>query len=777
MFCHAGIPFSRLLLGPETEVQLSDLAGNAMSVPVVCATMLAAICAPELRRQREKSRKVLLTNFALSQEYDEAHGAVLAQRGDLYNQNKDYNAKGFVEIFADIAKTLAVDAFRSSALCTCETSGRTTEDTKILECTGCGMRVCHLCSGRCRVSSHSLKEIDVSSEENPRPDSHVFERKLRCAVPSILQFGENLEDYLENGKGLGSYSFQLQQVDRKSGFWLLVYGAWEDRGSGRQVAEIRVHIGKTTVLDTSVGVAAFIRCFAPAIRSDKPFRGKLKDSARLILKIDDCSEGMPLWQVPDKSTSVTLELVGSDLVDSQRVLAGLNDEAYKGLKAHKVQKSFQPPVDSRNNLLSYHKQWKTWPGTIAVSGDPLLSGTYKKCGCTHTVVLSALWRREDEGGPPMYLFYRPDVLRTKLDVAVFSPTPSYRDNMDVCELYDWIPENCLEKSAHKTKAKLLQWKPLPENLKIEVPSKSSMSMVAQSKSFHERVCASSHQNSGQVLCEMTGLSDELIASLLEYNDNAKAATLVELDLVGRSGTRNAKRLSIIAAPSLLKSAAEDRLPLKLSKWYKLKTPSSSGFGHCRNNVPLRPEEKWQISSGDKGKLVTVRFYDAQESKDYYFALMNRPKAFEVKVDKLKRTLSVEMNPYVAAHRAAVHLVNNDMGQVVDVDYQLAELSSMGEPLAKPFAVPNSDTYEETPVDLVHPLYKRQAKALTRMLAIENGDIPFAEEERSEIVLPGIGWCLIAKASKVSRLRGGVLGGKSEIVTTSILLCAMHLTHH
>jgi hypothetical protein len=27
-----GIPFTRLALGPETEVQLSDLAGNAVSI-------------------------------------------------------------------------------------------------------------------------------------------------------------------------------------------------------------------------------------------------------------------------------------------------------------------------------------------------------------------------------------------------------------------------------------------------------------------------------------------------------------------------------------------------------------------------------------------------------------------------------------------------------------------------------------------------------------------------------------------------------------------------
>jgi len=47
-----GIPADRLQLGQETEVQLSDLAGNAMSLPVVSATMLAALCVEELARRR-----------------------------------------------------------------------------------------------------------------------------------------------------------------------------------------------------------------------------------------------------------------------------------------------------------------------------------------------------------------------------------------------------------------------------------------------------------------------------------------------------------------------------------------------------------------------------------------------------------------------------------------------------------------------------------------------------------------------------------------------------
>ena len=314
-----GIPFSRLLLGPESEVQLSDLAGNAMSVPVVCATMLAAICAPQLRRQKQAHKNVILSNFALNQKYDTAGGAVLAERGDLRSHDRDTNAEDFAKLFGDVAEKLALDAYRSSVLCTCESSGTTTTDPQILHCTQCGMGVCHDCSGRYEVSSHALEEIDVHGGSG-RPDPHEFERRLRCAVPSILCLGTGWETILKDGHGLESYSFQLQDVVRRKGHWLLLYGAWEDHGRGRQVAEIRVHIGRNGTLDHNFGLAAFVRCFAPAIRHDKPFRGRLKDSARMIFNTGAVNRLDIRWQIPEKSRTCTLEIVGSDEVPSQRVL-------------------------------------------------------------------------------------------------------------------------------------------------------------------------------------------------------------------------------------------------------------------------------------------------------------------------------------------------------------------------------------------------------------------------------------------------------------------------
>ena len=133
--------------------------------------------------------------------------------------------------------------------------------------------------------------------------------KLRCAAPSVLVLGKSWEDTIEEAKGLESYSFQLQKVDRCRGHWLLTYGAWEDHGSGRQVAEIRVKLGQLGALDKEFGLAAYVKCFLPAIRSENPKRGELGDSARLILKKkkgESVDVESSSWEIKGKSKKTSL---------------------------------------------------------------------------------------------------------------------------------------------------------------------------------------------------------------------------------------------------------------------------------------------------------------------------------------------------------------------------------------------------------------------------------------------------------------------------------------
>lgn len=752
-----------------------------MSMTVVCATLLSAICAPQLRREEPNITKVSIDKFKMSQKYDAAGGAVLAERGDLHDTK--LSTKDFADVFSNIAKDFAQDAHQCSVLCNCESSGQTTQDEKILECSSCGFGICHTCTSRHQIESHQLQEIITS--ETKRVNPNEFEMKLRCAAPSVLVLGKSWEDTIPDCKGLESYSFQLQRVDRNRGHWLMTYGAYEDHGSGRQVAEIRIALGQIGSLKEDVGLAAYLKCFAPAIRHKNPKRGELGDAARLIMKMKGDSIDMSAsWEIRGKPTKTKLKIVGSDECDSQRVQAGINDTSAKELKAHKPQKQFTKNFpNSRNDLLHYHKHWKTWPGTIEISDDDndLVNGTYKKMSCQHTVVLSALWRRDaTESSPALYLYIRPDVMRTGLDVAVISTTPNYRDKMEICQLKDWIPENALTEKSHTTDVKFLSWKAVPE-LKLEVPEPKMLTETSTT-TFHEKINTETSADP-PILCEMSGLSNEVMQSLLQHTSDGKSDDgIVPIDLVGKMGSRNAKRLSILAAPMLLKYAAEGKLPLELLNWYRLSHPEECSFGLCEDNFPSRPQESWQgIESSTKGGKKIIKYergFDAEQSNAFYLKLQKRPPAFEASVDKGNGKLVIRMNPSVAGHQAAAHLVrgrglSDDYIKSVNVEYCLSELSRMGEPTTEEFHVPNSDEYEETSVDGMElPLYSRQAKALTRMLAIEDEDVKFNEEERSEHILTGIGWSLIGRAKASSPLKGGVLGdaiGSGKTVVTIALI--------
>ena len=73
-----GIPVDKLLLGTETEVQLADLAGNAMAMPVVSAAILAALLVPSYARMRNDKKSFDLAKMAPAPPLNEASASATA---------------------------------------------------------------------------------------------------------------------------------------------------------------------------------------------------------------------------------------------------------------------------------------------------------------------------------------------------------------------------------------------------------------------------------------------------------------------------------------------------------------------------------------------------------------------------------------------------------------------------------------------------------------------------------------------------------------------------
>ena len=182
-----------------------------MSVPVVNACMLSALCAPELRRKVPDPEDVDFGEFAIKGKYDAEGGAVVAEKGDL--QDRSGAAKDFMSVFSPIAESLAEEAYKCSVLCNSESSGQTSSSEKFFECADSGYRISSDGVDRHQTDSLNLVELHIGK----RPDATAFGLKLRKAVPSMIRLGEGWEETVPEAKGLESYSFLLQRVSRGSG--------------------------------------------------------------------------------------------------------------------------------------------------------------------------------------------------------------------------------------------------------------------------------------------------------------------------------------------------------------------------------------------------------------------------------------------------------------------------------------------------------------------------------------------------------------------------------
>jgi hypothetical protein len=264
-----GIPYFRLLLGNETEVQLGDLAGNAMSLTVVNATMLAAMTAKQLRQEHNKSgkKKIADTLTMLSKVSPSKETTV---ESDAMDVEKDLtSASSVTKLFKDLSN-LANEAIKSSIWCTCETSGRISRTTQFLQCRVCSVACCRDCCHEdqgYQLGSHDIKDVSLTAEHDPSS----FEMKLRSIMPaSLLLSPDGIEQIalISNDKyriaSLSKYTYSLHQIKQSKMKWLAIYYA-RDEKTTETLAELKIAVGelerKADTSDRTVGVKCELTSF------------------------------------------------------------------------------------------------------------------------------------------------------------------------------------------------------------------------------------------------------------------------------------------------------------------------------------------------------------------------------------------------------------------------------------------------------------------------------------------------------------------------------------
>lgn len=202
-----GLPVDKLLLTRESQDELADLAGNAMSSTVVGACIIAALVVGKrfLKAGDDKETyEMKKLDGAESKDVDamEVDSEAPSPAVEDHLSGHEHLVERPLDLSAtqtNAVETVLTHAQRSVRLCHCE--GRkdiTTRD--LLRCKDCGSSSCKKCAGR---PEHNFEPLDVHTISRLPPSSFI--RELKSILPmclSITGVTEQCVDELKASAGV-----------------------------------------------------------------------------------------------------------------------------------------------------------------------------------------------------------------------------------------------------------------------------------------------------------------------------------------------------------------------------------------------------------------------------------------------------------------------------------------------------------------------------------------------------------------------------------------------
>lgn len=384
-----GIPVRELLLTSETEDQLADLAGNAMTTTVVGSAMLAAlkVALDKITPGDDAERDAAKIEEAIAVEDDLVNARIIGE-DDLDEYELDLakvSTANLIEML-DLAE-------RSSRHCQCE--GQSSTAAPIEECTACGYRACKSCGGR--------PDHHYTPCENIRVEPGEFEKRFKELLPMRVQIAGLNQEVLSavraraeaNGKGeVTSQDWKLWSTAVLKG---IKNAEFRFRYMKRQFTWTAVYEAPEATLDlflqgTTPEWRLTIKC-PPTEPVNSPIRNLLVHPvARLRFDITGQDVLGGPWElcIPSRQT-FKVDVIGrGELVPSWHASLGLGGK-FEGTKRWS-QVEFVLPKDAKKAL------------------DRDLSGVYTllpKCGQAMNSLHSKEPTEVDKGLPPLYLFFDP----------------------------------------------------------------------------------------------------------------------------------------------------------------------------------------------------------------------------------------------------------------------------------------------------------------------------------------------------------------------------------
>ncbi|KAG8830660.1 hypothetical protein FRC17_004520 [Serendipita sp. 399] len=752
-----GLPVDRLLLTRETQDQLADLAGNAMSTTVVGSAMILALVLslPVLEKaieeredhgdedqvQPETETVVNRLPFANSLE-NRISGLDKLQLRPLH-----------LEAISNTSWTaLLRESVESKRWCRCE--GRSSiSERQMLECPECHTTSCIKCGQR---PEHHYQPVTF---EKPRRQPVEFAEEAKKALPMVLRLDnaptfDELEDlsgrageidpnlWQEWKKATSrALSSQLTFVDlKRQDIWVAVYEGPSAR------LELHLHPKRPEW-----------RLFAlpeASMHANNPVRRLLASPIARSL----CKTGL---------LSGTWDLAVPGRHDVNLVIEGVEDGA------ESLTDSWEKSLGLLDSKLKDKLVWQKLkistdtPKTSSRVFDREITGVYHylpRCGTAsnslHRRILDSDGNEVDSQEPDLYFFLDPTRTREgSWDYFVFS-TSTRRYEHDECRpIIARLDTKWRQSDEKETRAVCsVDWVWVSmDDLRCVATQPDSLYGVLSNEEkimIDEDSCAKA-----QALLTCLVYLGKAPSSLWPFD------RWLEIDKL-----HEREYLRLMAwMLQRIRNVSHD------AQWRRVDLSESlqKRQCHCERCAPTRPTILWYKREKGRGNDIRA-IEDSRQAAPFERALKARPTAFQIHVqyssgDQHGRVV-IGINPATLIHQAASHLPSRsspvEAAWRLDTSYTPVPLISK-----PPFVIPSNrhDEPAKQPKGFKLSLRPEQLRSLKWMQQQEDTSEPFIEEEICEGTSDHLGWRLEGRARKPVSVLGGVLADQVGYGKTAIML--------
>ncbi|EEA28090.1 SNF2 family helicase, putative [Talaromyces marneffei ATCC 18224] len=740
-----GLPLNRLSLTRESQSQMQDLAGNAMSTTVVGPAIIAAltVCHSVLRVENEEQQMIDIDDHI-----EESMPAVSLMSSYLTNMKTvaswDKTRVGWLPY-------IQASAGLTASLCSCEGPygiGR----YGLYRCMDCGFTAC----AACKVNPvHNYNSIPVS-QLRARRDPKVFREMLLYSLPALIQpppLPMNLyrtmldqysttpettkiwKQYLETVTFVCQDTLMFKSIKRRH-IWTVVYE------------------GANSTLQLTINAQGMHwKLFAKA-PNDEPARSYFREVVRHpIARMKVLQHGSSLldgeWQIcgPLSRKDKTIYLQGTgDLLPSYENMCGLPDSAQK----------------------------KVWSGILvgaldeAIKGLSLdIRGYYERipsCGGA----LQSLHRRisQETKKPDLFLFLDPRTLGpSQLDSWVFSTDPRRKTDdsqRDILLQLDskWSYQDLLHLGGSTVLASHRKW--------IDV---GIMSLVDRDSE--------------------NGFASRILSSQITFQLNSQSCYDCYLPLLAAcadvTGTPEEQHSWEVVETSNLQGMNEFAWTwARFSAWSPCENwkPVDIDFEICGRCFPEQPKMAWAILRGKERPTEDPadaarceRDYKLRPSPFYLFGKLDSLKDGE---NKQRRHKCVALNVKTMFHRACGAIAHRqDDSTAVDFYWRIGSNDDTDIPRPGSYRILNNNG---EPGAAQPPQFKilmrpDQLRSLRWVLSRESDQqVAFPEEEVEEAILAPLNWRAEAKVVVHRKIRGGILADHVGFGKTAVILGLIDCQH-